>query len=314
VGSTLDALYGDDVAEAPGLGFPFGAVGILTGPSGTLCSASLVQRDVVIAAAHCFCVGDSFPPLLTPGTSFQIPATGNQPQVGPIGAQHVWASGFESYCTGSSTTEEAGRDIACVQLSDPVPLGAANILSPNLGYHTPESAYTSWAVGYGGTSWGAGTNDPTRRMGPVFPVEVEYGAQGPYLISYNVDDGSTTLARVDSGGPLYNQHEGGMYGVFSALGAVNDEPDHNTWSPITHLNGIDLAANCFDDADGDQVSDDNDNCTPEEQSTASSTTWGARRGSCGRGPPSSRFGARATKRTTSGASSVRACRRSSART
>ena len=294
LGTSRGALYGTNVSPAPGTDAPHGAVGIVRAPQepayGTrgLCSGTLIGRDVVTFAAHCLCRRYPSPGYWDFNTdasvnevTFEIPASGGtSPQSEVEGIEATWLrfEGMDSFCPGGPglSQEHAAVDIACMRLAEPVPLAALPLVLPLwTGPFPYASSPNSWAIGYGGTSWDANPVPPyVRRSGPVYQFDygLEAGPHGLYYSSYNVDeDGGTTLAHGDSGGPLFTWASGGLspyyIGVASLFGTDTfGATDHEAWSPSGGANA-DLFRDCLNDADYDSVSDGNDNCAPDEHAS-----------------------------------------------
>jgi hypothetical protein len=238
---------------------PVGFVNI-SGSPGVSCSATLIERDVVLFAAHCFCQnGTQMGNIPSSSITFQIPATGDQPNVDPIAAKAHWLTGFSDDCNngGSPAGWEAVRDLACAQLSKKVPFSAVpavvpvvtNTNLPVLGDLTNDIVMNGQSsaapdyfrvVGYGATSRN-GNDFGTRLTGtlPWMRFQDMKDNRGSLLIfDGDIDDssgGETTIAPVDSGGPLFffsSAHQWWrQIGVASRVSGTIFGWDSERWAP-----------------------------------------------------------------------------------
>jgi hypothetical protein len=237
------------------------------------CSGTLIQRDLVLTAGHCFCDIDLPPAVEVTSITFQVP-----------GRNRVYNGGLFAWkkddC-GGSYEDDASQDLAVFQLDESVGETEVNsqLLKPFLSGDVIEffdNDYNGpFVAGYGGNS------------GPDFgrPLVV-----GKYDANFWIDDanwftgvstgdwwhfvpiGGAQAHPGDSGGPLAvfkNSEErwyqiGVMHG--GQLSDFDGQSDRDLYSP-TWNNGESngrFIAGFLNDADDDGVNDDTDNCAPTD--------------------------------------------------
>lgn len=110
-GNTVFATFSKDMPEA--------AVGLLRTTGGGICSASVIQRDLILSAAHCVCSNPNAQRDFWLPT-FPTDANGNATTI-PIAGQPLWW-GTESTCDGKKGISDKGktRDLALMFLSRPI--------------------------------------------------------------------------------------------------------------------------------------------------------------------------------------------------
>jgi hypothetical protein len=128
VGVAHQNLFGLQVTEAPGTALPEGPV--MMGPG---CTGALIQRDVVLFAAHCLCAGTELDTDQT--TTFSIFPTSDPDQQGfTLATSTLHVLPEPNLCLfasiGKAVPNTPRRDLACAHLVGPAPLASVPALNP----------------------------------------------------------------------------------------------------------------------------------------------------------------------------------------
>jgi len=290
VETVRSALTGGDTTDvSSATTLPEAAVGHLLVTAGVIgnCSGTLILRNVVLSAAHCFVLsgGTGFVPEGTPGNPVGtfvlpqiVPATtfSFQSFAANIRNIHAVNPGIFGNAEGDEDTDLAvafldAPGVSTSQLADlpevyfgsDFPDRVVNILEPN-----PSVAFFGSPIRVVGF---AGTN--TRKAATIHNVNFREDC-GPFggscsgdLIVVNVDDNDPLGQPGDSGGSISFLQNGTTPTVFGVAGGVSQlplQPKHDVFSPTWDNgrgNGTWLMQ-FIPDADHDGVLDNVDNCAP----------------------------------------------------
>jgi len=283
--------FGDTVDVTASNSFPENAVGFLSitqfpmvHPRG-FCSGTAIGRDIILTAGHCLCGRNHGPDN---SVFFNLSPT--------ISIQSSFIEYSAISCGGIQVPFNARRDIGVVRLSRaltvaelPRPVDvytSGDFLNKFYNHSSTFFGRPTTIIGWGGNIFPEDDIEQ-RHMGHPFQGEaivqatwylfgfIPIGGDGVFINNIGgipTIDGAAPF-NGDSGGPLLFMKDGTtptIWGVFSILDAraiANPlilEALGRQWSP-TWDNGLDNGAFIraqLDDADGDLVSDSNDNCPP----------------------------------------------------
>ncbi len=264
---------------------PEAAVGYLTNQTtGFNCSASVIQRDLILTAAHCVCQATAGP------FTFMLPGVINPNGSNNIGATYLDFHGTKGNCDGDTKITDKGktRDLALLTLNrnlspqelvGVLPVYTSGDFTDRIWNDFPKGTFfgTMNIIGWAG---GPGSNDngTARHLGvPGFSVSFNEQCG---LLGFGCEDGlvieieSSGVSQpfiTDSGGPITFRQNGlvdTQFGVFSAgeFGAGETDGDGRWWSPTWdngEANGSFIRQYLID-ADGDEIRDAVDNCNPKK--------------------------------------------------
>lgn len=237
------------------------------------CSGTLIARDVVLTAGHCFCDKDQEPATDIKNITFL-----------PVGATKAvgWAS-FSLTMDDCNVPyeDDASKDLAVVRLAENVPesIVPAPLLKPYLGGDVEgflAGGYRNATVaGYGGTADANDTGRPL--MIGNYDMEVRLDDDNWFAGGVSSDSWWIWMPRTvvrthkgDSGGPLavFRNADRRWYQIGILSGQISPPvgAPRSLFSPTWNNgdgNGT-WIAKFLDDADDDQVSDPLDNCSPTD--------------------------------------------------
>lgn len=261
-----------------------GKLTISYGGSTGVCSGTLIQRNVVLTAGHCFC-GAPWPFVPGSGTSvkFELPKPDGTrpPRFGAIvpgfGSSAVYWYRDSDVCPVSSPSRDAPRaDLAVVVLGSPylaadLPAVAPVFTSGTFLDRVTDSTISPAFYGPGGARAVGFANTPNRRAGTFWDMHIEAACAGPGgigkclgFVEWSHVGSGTDIEGGDSGGPLaFNKDSNGvrtLFGVASGWYTVFTKTDR--WSPTwdsSTANGA-FIRKFLDDPDGDAIPESIDNC------------------------------------------------------
>ena len=288
--TTSTPITGGDSANASFVTtLPEAAVGSLLiplpGGKTSGCSGTLILRNVVLTAAHCFVNNGAF--VSGVGSTFTLPIPPNTFQTFNVGSFQAIIVDIANQGNNPSETDSQ-QDIAVAFLTTNV----TTTQLPNLpdvytGSDFPDVIFNSLAtatssplffplpariVGFDGS---AGTSSPVRRAGTVVQLTFDQdcgflglGGCSGYWMDSDQGNASAWTQSGDSGGPISFMHSGQtkptIFGVDKLVSNNFIGANESTWSPTWNNatgNGT-WSMQWLQDADHDGVLDSVDNCNP----------------------------------------------------
>lgn len=175
------------------------------------CSGSLIARDLVLGAGHCFCEFDDEPRRTIKSVSFQAPGMAAEVDAEDGGWHYT-----KDDCTGT-WEDDSSRDLAVVKLKQNVPDAEVNspVLTPYLGddvegflandYRSPSVA------GWGGTA----DEDDYGQTLTVGKYDEQVGLDDDNWFNWDVSSGSEWIWMTrDRGAANHKGDSGGPFAVF----------------------------------------------------------------------------------------------------
>src|SRR6266542_1284089 len=289
--NTAPITDGDTTTVTLSQNLPERAVGFITVNGALRCTATPIERNVILTAGHCFCTIGNTPPS---AISFHLfDATGADVGLTKSG---ITATGFQftvspDICRNARNDQsepDSRRDLAVVFLSQNLNVAelpgvldvytGADFLDRIFNFRNPTNFFSAPIEIIG---WGGQPNVPIaslqKRKASV-PQGVNFerdcgflglGSCGAAWIEAATDPGSATEPG-DSGGPITFRQNATVPTIFGVANGSYPgflESDVSTWSP-TWNNGNDAPDNgdwvnqFILDADHDGVNDTVDNCPP----------------------------------------------------
>jgi hypothetical protein len=259
---------------------------------GNFCSGSVIQRNIVLTAGHCFCT-------VNIGSTVTVSLPRPDNPTFSVGGTLVDLFRDNDVCTraaNSKDPEDASADLAIVRLDRnltttelpevmPVytnPDFFDRFCNPSMPTQTGVSfpctsqdrnflASPIQLVGWANGLKRGGTNSSVYLSTESFSLNPLAGADGWYIVA-NAEESFTRNEPGDSGGPITFRLNGGpvtQFGVWNGTFRPFIGDDFMAWSPTwNNGNSIggrstgDFVASFIQDADGDGVNDAIDNCPP----------------------------------------------------
>jgi hypothetical protein len=242
------------------------------------CSGTLIARDVVLSAAHCFCGLNVSPFTFIDKITFTLPGPMTETPIESTGLPFLHVDD----CQGTDE-EDASADLAIFMLAGNVPESDATspLLRPYLGsdpvgFFNLNFDGTASTAGYGGT---AADGDFGRPL-VVGRYNAAFALDDANAWALGISSGSSWVvmptgrgAQInegDSGGPLavfrFSDQRWYEIGVSSLSADMLTEAPRDLFSPTFNNgdgNGT-FIAGFLHDADDDQVNDPLDNCAPAD--------------------------------------------------
>ncbi len=276
---------------------PERAVGQLQFPDvpGGGCSGTLILRNVVLSAAHCFVRSKGFLPENTKGINFVLPIPPNAFPKFSVDHYHAITSDLAADIMGVFNSDgQADQDLAVAFLTTNVSVAQLPDL-PDIYtgedfqdrmFNMPPAPPPAGPPFFGPPNRivgfdGSGGPMPQKNGGTIVDP-INFRADGPGNCGFlglgtcsgffiEVDDGgrSPTPQRGDSGGPITFVRDGStvtLFGVFVGFFTPFLQPQHFLWSP-TWNNGKGNGKwiqQWIPDADHDGILDTIDNCPPSK--------------------------------------------------